>query len=321
MSDKWPETNEEVPLLKFNGEGVLRDLGIDPEERPKKAPAKKKASKKVTVDTGATSKKGGSSRATATAHDKGKKKKKSSTATSKCTRRAGSRALESGATPSSIPADEKEKDREEEEAAKLITGKRSREEIAAEAKPAEKVVGPKTPEKVKGVELEKPKEPTVKKTKFIIKPPRTSEKEVEKTIEEPAGDVIPEKVKAGTETAATTQHNETQGTEDVHIKGLNQPFKRKELEVAPKGASSAGTGALGSGAGEGSKWSMAQTPIGPKDTLGDIYYQTYTEEARDDAPHQPVWGLKQKDTFVEFGACRDWFLGYFPPGEVNRKSA
>ncbi|MFS7977803.1 hypothetical protein Hanom_Chr10g00908231 [Helianthus anomalus] len=42
--------------------GVLRDLGIDPEERPKKAPAKKKT-KKVTVDVGATSKKARGSRA------------------------------------------------------------------------------------------------------------------------------------------------------------------------------------------------------------------------------------------------------------------
>ncbi|KAF5810981.1 hypothetical protein HanRHA438_Chr04g0185661 [Helianthus annuus] len=49
--------------------GVLRDLGIDPEERAKKAPTKKKT-KKVTIYTGGTSKKGGSSRAAA-AHDKG----------------------------------------------------------------------------------------------------------------------------------------------------------------------------------------------------------------------------------------------------------
>ncbi|KAJ0589765.1 hypothetical protein HanIR_Chr04g0189881 [Helianthus annuus] len=49
--------------------GVLRHLGIDPEERVKKAPTKKKT-KKVTVYTGGTSKKGGSSRAAA-AHDKG----------------------------------------------------------------------------------------------------------------------------------------------------------------------------------------------------------------------------------------------------------
>ncbi|KAM0055583.1 hypothetical protein Hdeb2414_s0006g00207871 [Helianthus debilis subsp. tardiflorus] len=66
---------------------------------------------------------------------------------------------------------------------------------------------------------------------------------------------------------------------------------------------------------------MPQTPIGPKDTLGDIYYKTYTEEARGDAPHRAPWGLKQKDTFLEFVPCRDWFLNSFPPGEVNRQRA
>ncbi|KAF5756279.1 hypothetical protein HanXRQr2_Chr17g0812761 [Helianthus annuus] len=66
---------------------------------------------------------------------------------------------------------------------------------------------------------------------------------------------------------------------------------------------------------------MPQAPIGPKDTLGDIYYKTYTEEARDDAPHHPPWGLKQKDTFMEFAPCRDWYLNSFLPGEVNRQRA
>ncbi|KAJ0540678.1 hypothetical protein HanRHA438_Chr09g0375801 [Helianthus annuus] len=62
---------------------------------------------------------------------------------------------------------------------------------------------------------------------------------------------------------------------------------------------------------------MLQTPIGPKDTLGDIYYKTYTKEARADAPHRALGGLKQKDTFLEFAPCGDWFLNSFPPGEVN----
>ncbi|KAF5778387.1 hypothetical protein HanRHA438_Chr12g0558171 [Helianthus annuus] len=66
---------------------------------------------------------------------------------------------------------------------------------------------------------------------------------------------------------------------------------------------------------------MPDPPIGPNDTLGDIYYKTYTEEARGDAPHHPPWGLKQKDTFLEFAPCRDWFLNSFPPGEVNRQRA
>ncbi|KAJ0863996.1 hypothetical protein HanPSC8_Chr12g0536551 [Helianthus annuus] len=99
----------------------------------------------------------------------------------------------------------------------------------------------------------------------------------------------------------------------------------KEISAAAGGAGAGGSGGVvGVGAagqkGVGSQGSMPQAPIGPKDTLGDIYYKTYTEEARGDTPHQPVWGLKQ-DTFVEFGACRDWYLGSFPPGEVNRQRA
>ncbi|KAF5781972.1 hypothetical protein HanRHA438_Chr11g0502831 [Helianthus annuus] len=66
---------------------------------------------------------------------------------------------------------------------------------------------------------------------------------------------------------------------------------------------------------------MPHPPIGPKDTLGDIYYKTYTEEARGDAPHHPPWSLKQKDTFLEFARCRDWYLNSFSPGEVNRQRA
>ncbi|MFS7929218.1 hypothetical protein Hanom_Chr04g00329911 [Helianthus anomalus] len=66
---------------------------------------------------------------------------------------------------------------------------------------------------------------------------------------------------------------------------------------------------------------MPQAPIGPKDTLGDIYYKTYTEEAHGNAPHQPVWGLQQKDTFMEFAPCRDWYLNSFPLGEVIRQKA
>ncbi|MFS8021026.1 hypothetical protein Hanom_Chr16g01422641 [Helianthus anomalus] len=91
---------------------------------------------------------------------------------------------------------------------------------------------------------------------------------------------------------------------------------------AGAGGSSSAAGAFTAGQEDaGSQGSMSQAPIGSKDTLGDIYYKTYTVEARGDAPHQPIWGLKQKDRFVEFGACREWYLGSFPPGEVNRQRA
>ncbi|KAM0057781.1 hypothetical protein Hdeb2414_s0005g00162461 [Helianthus debilis subsp. tardiflorus] len=323
---------------------VLRDLVIDPEERPKKAPAKKKTSKKVIVGTGATSKKGGSSRVTATTHDKGEKKKSSGTA-SKSSGSAGSRAPESGATPSSIPVEEEEE--VEEEAGTLLTRKRSREETAAGAEPTQNtdvapVIGKqsrlrslykfspealkKTPEKVKGVELEKPKEPAPKKTKFVIIPPKPIKKEVEKTVEEPTGEVVPEKETLETEAPAITKQDKAQGPKVVGVTGLDQPFKTKGPEVVkPMVAAlpdaptqtykaaykdifvvAAGAGAGGSIAvgqmGEGNKGSMPRAPIGAKDTLGDIYYKTYTEDQRGEALHQPVWGS-------------------FPSGEVNRQRA
>ncbi|KAJ0430320.1 hypothetical protein HanHA300_Chr17g0667721 [Helianthus annuus] len=132
--------------------GVLRDLRIDPEERPKKAPAKKKTSKKVTVDTGATSKKGRTSRATDAASEKGTlrlrksnledyviasdsleglsrigEKKKSGATGLKSSGSAGSRIPEAGTTPSSVPEEEEEE--VEEEGPKLVTRKRTREEL------------------------------------------------------------------------------------------------------------------------------------------------------------------------------------------------
>ncbi|KAM0058154.1 hypothetical protein Hdeb2414_s0005g00166931 [Helianthus debilis subsp. tardiflorus] len=212
-------------------------------------------------------------------------------------------------------------------------------------------------EKVREPEPEKPKEPTPKKTKFVIIPPKPNEKEVEKTVEKPTGDVIPEKEKVKeTETAATTKQDKAQGLEVVHITRLDQPMKSKgpdvtepvtatqhdvptqtvqvttaaggsaaqfQAQVAHRDASATGANAGGSGAGgqkgDVKKTSRPRSPIGAEDTLGDIYYKSYTEEQRGEAPHQPVWSLKQKDTFVEFGACWDWFLGSFPPGEVNRK--
>ncbi|MFS7956782.1 hypothetical protein Hanom_Chr07g00658561 [Helianthus anomalus] len=55
------------------------------------------------------------------------------------------------------------------------------------------------------------------------------------------------------------------------------------------------------------------------DTLGDVYYKSYTEESRGDKLHQPPWSLKQKDNFLEFAPCRDWLLNSIPPGEINRQ--
>ncbi|MFS7947851.1 hypothetical protein Hanom_Chr06g00553041 [Helianthus anomalus] len=114
--------------------GVLHNLGIDPEEKKKKA-GKKRSKKVITIDVEATSKKGGSSRATAGASDKGTLRfwqsnledyvvasdsleglsriceKKTNAAGSKSSGSAGSRIHEAGTTPSSIALDEEEEEK------------------------------------------------------------------------------------------------------------------------------------------------------------------------------------------------------------------
>ncbi|MFS7940033.1 hypothetical protein Hanom_Chr05g00458901 [Helianthus anomalus] len=143
--------------------GVLRDLGIDPEEK-KKTPTKRK--KVITLDAEVISKKGGSSRAAAGAADKGTLRfrqskledyivisdsleglsrigeKKTSAAGSQSPGSAGYRNPDVGATPSSISHDEEEEEVEEEEpTARLVTRKRSRDETTAGASVAQKASG------------------------------------------------------------------------------------------------------------------------------------------------------------------------------------
>ncbi|KAJ0939418.1 hypothetical protein HanRHA438_Chr02g0060891 [Helianthus annuus] len=137
--------------------GVLRDLGINPQEKKKKPPKKKKV---ITIDAEPSKKKGGSSRATSGASEKGTLhlrqsnledyvdsleglshigEKKSSDAGSRSSGSAGSRNPDAGATPSSITLDEEEEEEEEEEpAAQLVSRKRSRETAAADVKVAQR---------------------------------------------------------------------------------------------------------------------------------------------------------------------------------------
>ncbi|KAJ0489429.1 hypothetical protein HanHA300_Chr12g0443981 [Helianthus annuus] len=142
--------------------GVLRDLGIDPEENKKKS----KKKKIITNDADVTNKKGGSSRVTAGAADKGTLRfrqsnledyviisdsleglsrigeKKTSAAGSKSSGNVGSRNPDAGATASSIALDEEDEEEEEEEpATKLVSRKRSRGETTAGASVAQKTGG------------------------------------------------------------------------------------------------------------------------------------------------------------------------------------
>ncbi|KAJ0749630.1 hypothetical protein HanLR1_Chr05g0172271 [Helianthus annuus] len=138
--------------------GVLRDLGIDPEEKKKKPPKKKKV---ITIDPEPTKKKGGSSRTITSASEKGTLRfwqsnledyvitsnsleglshigeKKSSASGSRSSGSAGSRNPDAGVTPSSITLDEEEE--EEEPVAQLVSRKRSREAAAANVKVAQRI--------------------------------------------------------------------------------------------------------------------------------------------------------------------------------------
>ncbi|MFS7911574.1 hypothetical protein Hanom_Chr02g00119751 [Helianthus anomalus] len=300
-------SNEELSSWSNIFAGVLCDLGIDPKEKPNKAPTKKKAEtkKKVTTDAGATSKKAGGSRATAEIPQKGtlrfrqsnledyvvasdsleglsrigERSKRSAAATSKSSGSARSRAPESGATPSSL----REEEEVEEEGAKLALKK------------------PKV----------NPKRPEAKKTKFTIIPSKTiPEKEVEKRVEEPTTNVIPEKdVLRETEIAVTTVHDKAQGLKVVRITGLDQPLKTKDQKFLLQ------------------VWSnKIPLPLRLVRMLAALAPGQKGDPKRIPRPrspiaHAPVWSLKQKETFVEFGVCQDWFLGTFPWGEVNHQRA
>ncbi|KAM0040306.1 hypothetical protein Hdeb2414_s0012g00392221 [Helianthus debilis subsp. tardiflorus] len=325
--------SSEVSVGSSNGElsswsnifaGVLRNLGIDTEGKKKKS----KKKKIITIDAEVTSKKGGSSRVTAGAANKGEKK--TGAAGSKSSGSVGSRNPDAGATPSSITVDddEEEEEKEEEPARKLISKKRSRGETTVGASVAQKA----------GEGLVIGKQSNLHSL-YKFSPETEKERERRKASEKPIDD--PKEIGA----AATTAHEKAQGPKVVHIMGLDQPLheKRKEPEVekptkpaqvdAPvqtvqltsttRGSGSSihkeKTAVVGGASSSGAGGSMPQSPIGPNDTVGDIYYKTYIEEARDDAPHRAPWGLKQKDTFLEFVSCHDWFLNSFPPREVNRQ--
>ncbi|MFS7970810.1 hypothetical protein Hanom_Chr09g00825301 [Helianthus anomalus] len=139
--------------------------------------------------------------------------------------------------------------------------------------------------------VEKEVENEKKKEKAAEKP---VEKEKEKVVEKPEGD------KTETGAAIAIAHEKAQGPEVVHVTGLDQPLHEKEKE-ATRG-----------------KGPEVVKPT--KLVLVDAPTQT-VQETRGDAPHHPPWSLKQKDTFLEFAPCRDWYLNSFPPGELNRQRA
>ncbi|KAF5775537.1 hypothetical protein HanXRQr2_Chr13g0613161 [Helianthus annuus] len=370
--------------------GVLRDLGIDPEEKKKK-PVKKK--KKVEPEV--TSKGTGPSRATSAAvkgtlrlrqRDLGDyviisdsyeglshaAKGKTGAGGSKSSGSAGSRNPDAGATPS-FPEDVEE---EEDAGAQLIGRKRGRSEATTGVAYAPtSVVIPaigktsrlrslyqfspeikkKTPEKAVTFS-----EAGVKRPKITVKPTDTAaqdaakaaeaqrkveearKKEEEKKIAEEKKKKEEEKRKeeererkeeeerkrrAEQERLAEVARKRALEKELSAKKAMDQPLKppgpevTKPTNTGPVTTSKGSSRFSSSGASSGGAGGYNPNVIGAKDTVGDIYYKTYTEEERGDAPHQAPWSLKQKDTFIEFSPAREWFLNSFTPAEVHRQRA
>ncbi|MFS8006296.1 hypothetical protein Hanom_Chr14g01247551 [Helianthus anomalus] len=327
VSDKWPEQSREVPVLLFNGEEValyqaafqtvVGTMGVRPlhDDEELWYEQIKPDFLFATLEMFSNPPMG----IEGVLHDLGidseqkipkkyaVKKKKITVAGGVTIARSsgstGSRGPDSGATPSS--AHEEEETEAEVKAEKLIR-KRPRVETTATTPPIEKVatskpIGKKgslrslyrfSPEAaVKKPKIEA-KKPEAKKPRFTIIPPKTSTVEGETVEVERPIDVTPDVAQG------------------------------PELTLKDAGATGGCAGGSGAAAKKGDTGKMPRqsSPIRAESTLGDIYYKTYTEDRANEA-HVPVWMLKQKDTFDDFGACRDWLLGTFPPGEVNRQTA
>ncbi|KAJ0834098.1 hypothetical protein HanRHA438_Chr16g0739901 [Helianthus annuus] len=383
---------ETLYLSSEESVGVLRDLGIDPEEKKKK-PVKKK--KKVEPEV--TSKGTGTSHAT-TAAVKGTLRLrqrdlddyviisdsfeglsrvangKTGAGGSKSSGSAGSRNPEAGATPSFPEDDEAE---EEDAGAQLIGRKRGRSEATTGVASAPtSVVIPavgktsklrslykfspeikkKTPEK--GVTFT---EAAAKRPKITIKSTDTAAQDAAKAAEaqrkveegrkrEEEKKRVAEKKRKDEEERKRKEEEEKKKKEEerkrkaeeervaeaAKKRALEELEKKKAMEqpvnvqgpevtnpthsapvITSKGAGRHASSSASSGGAGG----FNPNVIGAKDTVGDIYYKTYNEEERGDAPHQAPWSLKQKDTFHEFAPCREWFLNSFTPAEVNRQRA
>ncbi|KAF5801759.1 hypothetical protein HanXRQr2_Chr06g0251781 [Helianthus annuus] len=155
------------------------------------------------------------------------------------------------------------------------------------------------------------------------------DKKTEEAKRKKAADMEKEKKKTAEKGNDDQEFVITMGPVKPHQESRKEPEVEKPTHPAhtrvldrTKVTSTRGPGRyVSSGASSGGAGGYNPQVIGAKDTLGDIYYKSYTEEERGNAPHQAPWGLKQRDTFHEFGPCRDWFLNSFTPGEVNRQRA
>ncbi|XP_035839038.1 caldesmon-like [Helianthus annuus] len=265
---------------------------------------------------------------------------------------AGSRNPEAGVTPS-FPEDEEVE--EEEAGVQLIGRKRGRSEAttgmaSAPTSVAIPVVGKtsklrslykfspeikkRTPEKAdaaKAAEAQRKVEEDRKREeekKRVAEEKKKKEEERKKIEEERKRKEEEErKQRAEQERLAEVARKQALEKELTAKKAMDQPLKSpgpevtKPTQTGPVITSKGSSRFSSSDASSGGAGGYNPNVIGAKDTVGDIYYKTYNEEERGDAPHQAPWSLKQKDTFIEFGPAREWFLNSFTPAEVNRQRA
>ncbi|KAF5788947.1 hypothetical protein HanXRQr2_Chr09g0365131 [Helianthus annuus] len=314
--------------------GVLRDLGIDKEEKKKK-PLKKK---KTNLDPEVTSKGTGTSRATAAAV-KGTlhlrqsdlndyviisdsleglsrtAETKTGAGGSRSSGSAGSRNPDAGATPS--VHEEEEVEEEEDVAARLVSRKR---------------IKKKTPEKgVKFTEPE-PKRPkiTIKssqaagvetaKEKHIAEQDAVKAAEAQRKVEERQKREEERKKKAEEDKEKRAEEERRKKAEEERRIEEAKKKRALEKEQEQKKAMDKPVNVQEPEVAKATHPAHAETHDRSKIVTSKVLGR-YTEEERGDAPHQAPWSLKQKDTFQEFGPCRDWFLNSFTPGEVNRQRA
>ncbi|KAJ0897915.1 hypothetical protein HanRHA438_Chr08g0350991 [Helianthus annuus] len=302
--------------------GVLRDLGIDPEDKKKKPMKRKKV---ITLNP--------------EARELGVVAQPLLLLTKVLLLRQkkGWSNPDAGTTPSSAAQEEGDEEEAEEEPAVKLIRKRSREAALGASvlsKPGgTPLIGKKSnlrslykfsPEaekttfEKKGVTITEPSEPTLKRprvTKVTIKPFTVlqSEKEKQKAVEKAVKEREIERKRAAEkpptgpkepEVVATFSAKKAQGLGPTPITGLDQPtFEKgkgveveKPVETSPNDApvqtvqvASAGetglatkeqTVAAGFAAGQvgaGRPDATSHSPIGPMDTLGDVYYKSYTE--------------------------------------------
>ncbi|KAM0057522.1 hypothetical protein Hdeb2414_s0005g00159131 [Helianthus debilis subsp. tardiflorus] len=336
---------------------VLRDLGVEHEEKRLKRPAKKK----VTVAGGAASKKVETAGAASdVASRKGTtrfrqsnlkgfvivadsleewyaidgKHQSNAAAAARSSRSAGSKGPDSGTTPTFIHFEETEAGHEAKKLIRKNASKRSRAETGTETTPPAKNattgkhIGKKgslrshysevSPGKDGGEGAEAAK---AGKQPIDITPKVLETPEVVKV----AGGNQP--VIERVDPDARIENLTAQHTGPIHTEIVKSTTGESaggvHAEVHVKDTTAGGRSAGGSGAtarkdNSRKKKLRSPSPIRAEDMLGDIYYKTYDESHANEL-HAPMWNLKQSDSFSKFEACREWMMGAFPPGEVRHQ--